>query len=179
MIRDEGAGHGWLGFYDTNAIEFFGRSRRVRANDFPTNVKMVAVLAAYMAERYHGRYYAKAQNLRRTLRAAYDALFEDFDYLAMPTTPQRARLYDPALLEPTVENISASLDMINNTCPFDLTHHPAISIPCGLSDGRPVGLQLVARHWHEAELLRAALAFEQHSGLTAPAYVALAGKKHA
>lgn len=170
MIRDEGAGHGRLGYYDTHALDFFGRARRARAHDFPTNVKLVTVVGAYMAERYQGRYYAKAQNLRRTLRAAYDELFQEYDLLAMPTTPQRARPYDLGLLEPTVENIAASLDMINNTCPFDLTHHPALSIPCGLSEGRPVGLQLVAPHWQEARLLQAAYAFEQETGLSAPAW---------
>ena len=50
---------------------------------------------------------------------------------------------------------------ISNTCQFNMTGHPAISIPCGLSDGKPVGLQFVGKHWDEITLYRAAHAYEQ------------------
>jgi amidase len=161
MIRDEGIGHGSNGYYDTHAVEFFGRSRRARAHDFPTNVKLVSLLGHYLADRYHSRYYAKAQNLRRTLRGAYDAALADVDLLLMPSTPQRAARYDPSLLEPTPENVGASLNMIHNTCPFDLTGHPALSVPCGFVGDLPVGMMLIGRHLEDATLLRAAYAYEQ------------------
>ena len=51
--------------------------------------------------------------------------------------------------------------MLANTCPFDVTGHPAMSIPCGMSDGLPVGLMLVGGRWREATIYRAAAAFEQ------------------
>ena len=51
--------------------------------------------------------------------------------------------------------------MIANTSPFDITGHPAMSIPCGLSDGLPVGLMLTGKHYDEATIYRAAHAFEQ------------------
>jgi amidase len=51
--------------------------------------------------------------------------------------------------------------MISNTSPFDITHHPAISIPCAMSDGLPVGLMLVGKHFDERTLYRAAYSFEQ------------------
>jgi len=51
-----------------------------------------------------------------------------------------------------------------NTFPFDLTSHPAISIPCGFSDGLPLGMMLVGRHYDEMTLYRAAHAFEQSAG---------------
>jgi amidase len=54
-----------------------------------------------------------------------------------------------------------ALDMIGNTSPFDVTGHPAISIPCGFSDGLPVGLMLIGKHWQESTIYRAAHAFEQ------------------
>src|SRR5260370_22227156 len=55
-----------------------------------------------------------------------------------------------------------SWEQITNTCPFNITHHPAISIPCGLGEGsRPIGLMLVAKHWQESTLYRAADAFER------------------
>ena len=48
-----------------------------------------------------------------------------------------------------------------NTCPVNVTGHPAISIPCGMADGRPIGLMLVGRHWQENTIYRAAQAFEK------------------
>ena len=48
-----------------------------------------------------------------------------------------------------------------NTCPFNVTGHPAISIPCGMEDGRPIGLMLVGRHWDERTIYRASAAFER------------------
>ena len=57
--------------------------------------------------------------------------------------------------------LEASFAAGPNTQPFDHTHHPALSLPCGLSDGLPVGMMLVGRHFEEATLYRAAHAFEQ------------------
>lgn len=51
--------------------------------------------------------------------------------------------------------------MLPNTCPFDVTGHPAMSVPCGLVDGLPVGLMLIAKHYDEATIYRAAYDFEQ------------------
>ena len=51
--------------------------------------------------------------------------------------------------------------MLPNTAPFDVTGHPAMSVPCGMSDGLPVGLMLIGRHYDESTIYRAAHAFEQ------------------
>jgi amidase len=51
--------------------------------------------------------------------------------------------------------------MLENTSPFDLTGHPAMSLPCGMIDGLPVGLMLVGPHFGETKIYRAAHAFEQ------------------
>ena len=52
-------------------------------------------------------------------------------------------------------------EMITNTAPFDVTGHPAMSVPCGMSDGLPVGLQIIGRRYDESTIYRAAAAFEQ------------------
>ncbi len=57
--------------------------------------------------------------------------------------------------------VQRALEMITNTCPFDITHHPAITVPCGMSDGLPVGLMLAGKHFDEATIYKAAYAFEQ------------------
>jgi amidase len=53
-----------------------------------------------------------------------------------------------------------SWEPTRNTCQFNCTGHPAISIPCGMEDERPIGLMLVGKHWDEPTIYRAAAAFE-------------------
>ena len=57
--------------------------------------------------------------------------------------------------------MSRALEMIPNTAPFDVTGHPAMNVPCAMSNGLPVGMMLVARHGDETTILRAADAFER------------------
>jgi amidase len=118
-------------------------------------------MGSYVAERYHGRLYAKAQNLRRVLRAGYDRALQEVDVLAMPTTPMTAHRYEPDI--DIAGLLTHGWDMFNNTAPFDMTGHPAISIPCGKVNGLPVGLMLVGRQFDDATLFRVAHAFEQHT----------------
>ena len=78
----------------------------------------------------------------------------------MPTLPLRATpLPGPAASK--AEIVQRALEMLANTSPFDVTGHPAMSIPCGLSDARPVGLMMIAKHWNELTIYGAAHAFEQ------------------
>jgi amidase len=147
------------GYYDTHLVDFVGRARRARARDFSHQMKVVITLASYMAEAYHGRYYAKAQNLRRTLRAAYDDALSRFDLLAMPAVPQTAIAFDES--RAIDEAITKSLSMIQNTCGFNLSGHPALSVPCGKPAGLPISIMLIGRHWDEMTVLNAAYAFEQ------------------
>lgn len=132
-----------------------------RANELPHTVKVGMLLAAYTDRYYQGYFYYKAMNLRRRLRAAYDAALAENDLLLMPTTRMMASKIPPADADlPAI--MAHSWEQIGNTCPFNITHHPAISVPCGLGEGdRPIGLMLVAKHWQESTLYRAAHAFEQ------------------
>jgi len=59
------------------------------------------------------------------------------------------------------EYIARAVEVSANTLPFDVTNHPAMSIPCGMVDGLPVGLMLVGRHFDEPTIYRAAYALEQ------------------
>jgi amidase len=67
----------------------------------------------------------------------------------------------PAPTASREEYVARALEMIPNTCPFDVTGHPALTVPCGASDGLPVGMMLIGRHWEDATVLRAGHAFEQ------------------
>jgi len=160
MIKGNGMGYGWEGTYTTSLLDAYARGWRSRPNDMAETVKLVLFMGEYMHRYYHGRFHAKAQNLKWALRQAYDDVLARFDLLAMPTirflpTPI------PADGSPREEYVARALDMVGNTCPFDASGHPAMNIPCGKSDGLPIGLMLVGRRYDEATVLRAAAAFEK------------------
>lgn len=160
LLQGTGMGYHWNGLYNPGLAEALGKARRTQANDLPPTVKMVLLIGSYLSEQYHGRIYARAQNLRPGLRAAYDRVLEQVDIIAMPTTPMKAHRHVPG--RGVQDTISHGWNMLDNTAPFDLTGHPALSIPCAKSYGLPVGLMLVGRHFEDATLFRAAHAFEQH-----------------
>ena len=59
------------------------------------------------------------------------------------------------------EYVQSAMGMIPNTAPFNSTHHPAMAVPCGMSDGLPVSLMLIGKHFDESSIYRVASAFEQ------------------
>ena len=139
------------GRYDAGLADFFGSARLKQPVTQAITVKFVLSAGRYLHERYHGRLYAKAQNLRGDLRAKYDAVLQRFDALVMPSTPMKSN--------PRGER--SPYAMLTNTAPFDVTGHPGLSIPCGISSGLPIGLMLVGRHFDDATLLRLGFAYEQ------------------
>ena len=159
LVRDEGVGRYGKGYYDTQFANAFGRARRAQADDYLSTVKLTLILGEYMSEQYRGRYYTKAKNLARELTAAYDEALAEVDVLAMPTTPQTAHRKVADLSR--LEAIDRALNMLANTAPFDVTGHPAISLPCGTSDDLPVGLMLVGERFDDATVLRTAEAVER------------------
>ena len=134
--------------------------RTARPDDVSETVKLVLILGEYMHRYYHNRYHAKAQNLRVLLRKAYDDVLAAYDAIAMPTIPFPATKIPPADC-PREVYVDTALNMQQNTCPFDVSGHPALTVPCGKVGGLPVGMMLVGRHFDEATLLSAAHAFEQ------------------
>jgi amidase len=159
MMHGNGFGFNWKGLYLTSLMDHHANWRS-RADELSESLKVTMLAGEYMVRKYQGRYYAKCQNLSRVLRAAYDSALSKFDLLLMPTLPLRATRL-PAPTASKAELVQRSLEMLPNTSPFDVTGHPAMSIPCGLSDERPVGLMLIGKHWEESAIYRAAYAFEQ------------------
>jgi amidase len=160
MIKGNSMGTNWKGHYTTSLLDVFARGRITRANDLSETTKMVVLLGQYMQDRYHGRFYAKAQNLARDMKAAYDKAFEEVDLLLMPTLPMVATKIPPADCS-REEYVMRALDMLFNTSPFDVTGHPAMSVPCGMSDGLPIGMMLVGKDYDESTILRASHAYEK------------------
>ena len=161
MMKGYNSGTNWSGHYNTRLQEWIGRSLDSRPNDLPVPGKLVLILGEYMHRNYHGRYYAKGQNIRRLLTQSYNDALEDCDVLAMPTIP----FATPPLAEPDCsieDNMRSVLNMINNTCQADLTGHPAISVPCGKNDDDlPIGLMLIGRHFDDFTVLKVADSIEK------------------
>jgi amidase len=85
--------------------------------------------------------------------------------LLLPTTPMKATPIPKKGATPQ-EITRRSWEATGNTCPFNVTGHPAISLPCGMEDGRPIGMMLVGRAYDEATIYRAAAAFERSGDWT-------------
>jgi amidase len=159
MLKGYGVGNNIHGYYPLSMQEAFARGMGTRINDVSPTVKLVLMLGEYMHRHYHGRYHSKAQNLRVLLRRAYDEALEKFDALVMPTIPFTASLIPPSEA-PLNTLIDTALNMQANTCSFDVSGHPAFTVPCGRVNGLPVGLMMVGRHFEEATLIKLASAIE-------------------
>jgi len=159
MMRGNGMGTNWRGLYTTSLLDAHSAWKQ-RADELSDTLKISMMVGHYFIKHYRGHYYAKAQNLSRKLRAAYDASLAEYDLLLMPTLPLKATPLPPPDASRELY-IQRAFEMLGNTCPFDATGHPAMSIPCGMGDGLPIGMMLIGKHYDESTIYRAAHAFEQ------------------
>jgi amidase len=159
MMKGNAMGTNWRGLYTTTLLDAHSAWKH-RADELSDSLKITMLLGQYFTKHYRGHFYAKAQNLSRKLRAAYDEALGKYDLLLMPTLPMKATPLPPADA-PRELYIQRAFEMVANTAPFDATGHPAMSLPCGTSDGLPVGLMLIGKHFDESTIYRAAAAFER------------------
>ena len=159
MIFAKGATTGLKGLYVPSLLAHLA-DWPARANTLDPGVKFDLLLGTYLHANHRGRFYGKAQNLRRKVRHAYENALSAYDLLVMPTNPRKAQPYpraDAAMEAQPGPAVSGSV----NTWAANLTGHPAMSLPCGISEDLPVGLMMVARDYDEATIYRAAYAMEQ------------------
>ena len=159
MMHGNGMGFNWKGLYTTSLLDAHA-NWRARANELSRTLKISMLAGEYFIREYRGHFYAKAQNLGRLLRKTYDEAFTKVDLLLMPTTPMKATPIPPQDA-PLSLYCQRGFEMLSNTSPFSVTGHPGMNVPCGLSAGLPVGMELVAACWNESTIYRAAHAFEQ------------------
>jgi aspartyl-tRNA(Asn)/glutamyl-tRNA(Gln) amidotransferase subunit A len=134
-----------------------------RGRGFGAEVKRRVMLGTYaLSAGYYDAYYLKAQKVRTLIKGDFDALWaQGFDALVAPTSPTVAFPMGARLSDPVSMYLSDAC-----TLPVNMAGLPGISIPCGLSEGLPVGLQLIGAPWSEAALFGLARGYE---GLTATA----------
>ena len=133
---------------------------RQRTDELPHNVKIGMLTAQVLKNRYGCTYISRGMQRLPLVRAAYDYALREVDILVMPTTPTTAPLLPPGNADAATV-FAASFGPLANTAVFNSTHHPALSVPCGMVDGLPAGLMMIGKHWDEATLYRAAGALER------------------
>jgi aspartyl-tRNA(Asn)/glutamyl-tRNA(Gln) amidotransferase subunit A len=128
-----------------------------RGQGFGAEVKRRIMLGTYaLSAGYYDAYYLKAQKVRTLIKGDFDALFgAGFDALVAPTSPSVAFRFGARLADPVSMYLSDAC-----TLPVNMAGLPGLSIPCGLSEGLPVGLQLIGPAWSELELFRIARGYE-------------------
>jgi amidase len=151
-------------YYPAPVIAAINKLWAAQADVLAPRTKLSLIAAELSRRNYHGRVYAKAQNVRPAYIKAYDAALRDVDALVMPTCLMTApKNHQPSSHLEAVEDNLASMGrgFARNTQPFNYTGHPALALPVGKSSaGLPVSMQLVGRFFDDALLLRVGHAFQ-------------------
>jgi aspartyl-tRNA(Asn)/glutamyl-tRNA(Gln) amidotransferase subunit A len=121
------------------------------------NVTSQLLVGGGLLETTGGRHYVAAQRVRETFGREVDDALEAYEALVLPTTPTTAPSFG------TVTDQAAFTRTISHTAPFNLTGHPALSVPCGTADTPPVGCQFVTARHDEATALALGSVLERSS----------------
>ena len=131
---------------------------KTRAAEYGPDVRERLRLGAFVT----GAEYLKGQRLRALLRDEVDQVFAKLDVLLAPTTPVEATAVGQSEVRIGDGTFPVRPSLTRYTRPFNLTGHPAASVPCGFTtDGLPIGLQIVGRPFDEATVLRVADAYQR------------------
>ena len=145
------------GYSHPDASDIWDAFRRTRSEGFGDEVKRRIMLGTYaLSAGYYDAYYLKAQKVRTLIKRDYDEALQQCDALVMPSTPNVAFKIGELIDDPLrmyLEDVFTLALNLAGVC--------GISLPCGLSGGLPVGLQVQGRAYDEVTLLRVARAYEQ------------------
>jgi aspartyl-tRNA(Asn)/glutamyl-tRNA(Gln) amidotransferase subunit A len=137
--------------------EMVMKTRDVGFGDEPKRRIMIGTYA--LSSGYYDAYYGTAQRVRTAIKREHDALFERFDVLVSPTSPTVAFPLGAKIDDPVAMYMNDVL-----TIPSCMAGLPGLNVPCGLSEGLPVGLQLIGPQFGENTLFRAGHALERALG---------------
>ena len=146
LARFDGVRYGYRSPNSETLIDLYKNSR---AEGFGDEVKRRIMLGTFaLSSGYYDAYYKKAQKARTLIKKDFEDVFEKYDVIVGPTTPTPAFKIG--------ENISDPLTMYANdilTIPVNLAGVPGISVPCGFANGLPLGLQIIGKHFDEAQFI--------------------------
>ncbi|MCG7345645.1 Asp-tRNA(Asn)/Glu-tRNA(Gln) amidotransferase subunit GatA [Sporosarcina sp. ACRSL] len=154
LARFDGIRYGYRSEGAKNLDEIYTRSR---AEGFGTEVKKRILYGTYaLSADHHEELYVKAMKVRTLIAQDFASVFDNYDVIVGPTSATTAYEIGGAMKDQVTLYANDIL-----TVSVNLAGIPAISIPCGFSNGLPVGLQIIGKHFDEATLYRVAHAFEQ------------------
>jgi aspartyl-tRNA(Asn)/glutamyl-tRNA(Gln) amidotransferase subunit A len=131
----------------------------IRAQGFGEEVKRRILLGTYaLSAGYMDKYYLKALKVRTLIKQDFERALKSTDVLIAPTMPTPAFKLGEKISDPL------TLYMADvNTVPVNLSGVPSVSLPCGFSNGLPIGLQIMGKHFDEKTIIRTAYTFEQNT----------------
>ena len=156
LARFDGVRFGYRCKDPQNLEDMYARSRDEAFGD---EVKRRIMMGTYaLSTGYYDAYYLKAQKIRRLIKDDFVSAFKDVDLILGPTTPNLPWQLGSKVNDP----VAAYLEDIY-TVPANLAGIPGLSMPAGLVDDLPVGVQLLAPYFEEGRLLQVAHQFQQHT----------------
>jgi aspartyl-tRNA(Asn)/glutamyl-tRNA(Gln) amidotransferase subunit A len=139
-----------------DGADYIADYKATRGEGFGAEVKRRIMLGTYaLSAGYYDAYYLKAQKVRTLIKSDFDKAFETVDAIVAPTSPTVAFRFGARLADPVSMYLSDAC-----TLPVNVAGLPGLSVPCGLSEGLPVGLQLIGRPWDELRLFQLGRAYE-------------------
>jgi aspartyl-tRNA(Asn)/glutamyl-tRNA(Gln) amidotransferase subunit A len=154
LARYDGVRYGFRAAGNGDIRSMYARTRDEGFGDEPKRRIMLGTYA--LSAGYYEAFYGQAQKVRTLIKREHDELFERFDLLASPTSPTVAFPLGSRTENPLAMYLADVL-----TIPSNMAGMPGLSIPCGLSEGLPVGLQLIGPQFSENTLFRAGHAVER------------------
>ena len=154
LARFDGVRYGYRTANAEDATDLYYKSK---SEGFGKEVKKRIMLGTYaLSAGYYDAYYKKALKVRNLIKGEFEDIFKDFDAIISPTAPTPAYKIG--------EKTSNALEMYLGdiyTVPVNIAGIPAISLPCGIADGLPVGMQIMGNYFREDTLFNLAYSYEQ------------------
>jgi aspartyl-tRNA(Asn)/glutamyl-tRNA(Gln) amidotransferase subunit A len=157
LARYDGVRYGYRATGTRDRVEMYERTRDEGLGDEPKRRIMIGTYA--LSAGYYDAYYGQAQKVRTLIKREHDEVFERFDLIVSPTSPTVAFRLGEKTADPLAMYLNDLL-----TIPSCMAGLPGLNIPCGLSEGLPVGLQLIGPQFSENMLFRVGHALEQDLG---------------
>ncbi len=154
LSRFDGVRYGHRTENAENLLEMY---KQTRAEGFGDEVKRRIMLGTFaLSSGYYDAYYKKAQKVRTLIKNDFDSIFNQYDVIVGPTAPTPAFKMGEKTNDPLTMYANDIL-----TIPVNLAGVPGISVPNGFSNGLPLGLQIIGKHFDESTVYQVAHAFEQ------------------
>ncbi len=158
LARYDGVQYGFRSGGEQDLLELYFKNR---TEAFGPEVKRRIMLGTYaLSAGYYDAYYLQASRVRTAVKQQLERIFEKYDFVVTPTSPTSAFKLGEKVDDPLTMYLNDIFTTLAN-----LAGVPAISIPCGLANGLPVGLQLIGRHFDEGRMFQLCCALEEELGM--------------